>query len=232
MPRVFFKIRFRQQAAWQRGWRLCAWLSTALYLGVALGFSFPMPQPITEAIKKDAAQPFPCMNSPCGCRNAEQCWRHCCCHTLGERLEWAWIHHVQPPDYVLAEAKAQGIDWQGEPEHDRCVDLDGCAIPRETCCHCSAPASSSGEHGGDGVRGHAGLFRTKPSVVAGIVIIKALECQGIASNWLVAIVSLAPPSSMRWSMAWNPTGRITDARQARPSFTAQPPTPPPRLTTI
>ena len=61
---------------------------------------------------KDKSKPFPCMNSPCGCRDADQCWRHCCCHSLAERLAWVRENHVEPPDEVIAEAKAEGIDWQ------------------------------------------------------------------------------------------------------------------------
>ena len=32
------------------------------------------PIPVPAAVHKDASQPFPCQNHPCGCRTAEQCW--------------------------------------------------------------------------------------------------------------------------------------------------------------
>ena len=115
-------------------WRLCGWLSTALYLAVASGISLPLPAPAAEGVQKDKSQPYPCMNSPCGCRSAEQCWRHCCCHTLAQRLEWARENHVQPPDYVLAEAAAEGIAWKPDSGSSCCSDQDCCAQQGRTCC--------------------------------------------------------------------------------------------------
>ena len=60
---------------------------------------------------------FPCMDCPCGCNSAEQCWRSCCCHTLAERMDWAREHGVRPPEYAIDEARRQRIDlcWLDEP---------------------------------------------------------------------------------------------------------------------
>jgi hypothetical protein len=117
MSACFNKFRDRWLAARRHGWRLCGWFSIALYLAVALGFSLPSPRMAFEGVKKNKSQPFPCMNSPCGCKDAEQCWRNCCCHTLAERLEWARENHVQPQDYVLAEASLLAELAQQFPEH-------------------------------------------------------------------------------------------------------------------
>lgn len=38
---------------------------------------------------KDRSQPFPCMDRPCGCGSAEQCFSSCCCHTPEQLLAWA-----------------------------------------------------------------------------------------------------------------------------------------------
>ncbi|HEV2969476.1 MAG TPA: hypothetical protein VGY55_05750 [Pirellulales bacterium] len=221
-------------AAWRRGMRLrlCGWSSIALYLAVALGFSFPLPRMAFEAVQKDKSQPFPCMNSPCGCKDAEQCWRHCCCHTLAERLEWARENHVQPPDYVLAEAKAQGIDWRAGPQRDCCADHDCCAEHDTTCCCCHDRATKTENHDSDADHETDGSHDQDRSSAPGVVLIKALECQGIASNWSAAIVSLAPPPAVRWTAVWNPTGQIINPRDCVSSFSAQPPTPPPRSMAI
>jgi hypothetical protein len=236
MPAIFKSLRDAPYAAWQcgmrvRGWRLCGWFSIALYLAVALGFSLPSPRTAFEGVKKDKSQPFPCMNSPCGCKDAEQCWRHCCCHTLAERLEWARENHVQPPDFVLAEAKAQGIDWHAEPQRDCCADHDCCAEHDKTCC-CHARAAKAEPRDSDADHETDGPHDQDRSSAPGVVLIKALECQGIASNWLAAIVSLAPPPAVRWAAVWNPSGQIINARDFASSFSAQPPTPPPRSTAI
>src|SRR6516162_437871 len=164
------RFRLRRLSLRSRGWRICGWVSAALYLTVALGFAFPLPRPTLNAAGKDTTTPFPCMNSPCGCRTAEHCWHNCCCHTLAERIEWARENHVRPPDDVLAEAKAKGIEW------DRAEDtgsLHVCAA-----CHDHEHTTSAKE-------------QTAPA--HGIVLIKALECQGFGGEWLASVVSLPPP---------------------------------------
>ena len=37
-------------------------------------FGFPLP----SLPGKDHSQRYTCENHPCGCRSAEDCWRHCC----------------------------------------------------------------------------------------------------------------------------------------------------------
>src|SRR5690242_4754077 len=60
---------------------------------------------------------FPCSDCACGCASAEQCWRSCCCHSLAERMAWARVHGVRPPEYAIAEARRARIDlaWLVEP---------------------------------------------------------------------------------------------------------------------
>jgi hypothetical protein len=60
-----------------------------------------MPLPVLAAgQQKDFSQPYPCMNHPCGCMNAEQSWRSCCCLTMEEKLAWARENGVEPPEFV------------------------------------------------------------------------------------------------------------------------------------
>jgi hypothetical protein len=106
----------------------------ALYLAVAIGLPIPMPRATQAAAAKDASRPFPCMDSPCGCHDPDQCWRHCCCHSLTERLQWARRNHVQPPDDVIAEAKAEGIEWNESTDDDGCDGDDA-----DQHKHCPAP---------------------------------------------------------------------------------------------
>jgi hypothetical protein len=234
MPAVARRIRFSRSAVNRRGWRICGWLSVALYLAVAIGFSFPLPQPTLATVQKDRSQPFPCMDSPCGCRSAEQCWRHCCCHSLAERLAWARQNQVQPPDDVLAEANAEGIDWQSPAEHDCCAGdeaaSEGGTAPgvKAICCACTHPHMDSGD--GDACQQPRPVEPGHRSVAAsrGVVLLKMLECQGIGGNWLAAILSLPPPAALRWEMSWNRLGSVASAARLVSSLAADPATPPPR----
>lgn len=58
--------------------------------------------------KRGAGEPFPCQDCPCGCKDAETCWRDCCCFTNQQKLAWAKRHRVQPPAFVVAAAKREG----------------------------------------------------------------------------------------------------------------------------
>src|SRR5215469_4629850 len=97
--RVFTRPRFWRALRYRLGVAgVClAYLLTALDI------------PLPASVHKDASQPFPCQNHPCGCQTAEQCWRHCCCFTAEERWAWAREHHVQAPAYAEKPA-ARG--WQ------------------------------------------------------------------------------------------------------------------------
>ncbi len=95
--------------------RCTRWAALVAYLTLALGVQLPMPAATTSD------ELYPCKGHPCGCATAEQCWRHCCCTTLEQRLAWARENYVTPPDFALAEARARGIDWEAYckvgPEH-------------------------------------------------------------------------------------------------------------------
>jgi hypothetical protein len=167
------------------------------------------------------------MNSSCGCRDAEQCWRHCCCHTLAERLEWARENHVQPPDYVLVEAKAQGIEWQSPSDDDCCAEHG-----KTCCCHTNSPMANDEDHEGNQLPGDGQPRERERAPAPGVVLIKALQCQGIGSNWLASITSLPPPPAVRWVMAWNPLGPVSVASRFSSSLSSEPPNPPPRVRAI
>ena len=76
----------------------------------------PLPVPLTLAPKKDASVPFPCMHSTCGCMNASQCWRDCCCTTPSQRLAWARSRKIDPPrllQLALVEQAARAKNKAG-----------------------------------------------------------------------------------------------------------------------
>jgi hypothetical protein len=175
---------------------LCGWFSLAVYLLVASGLPIRVP----GADEKDLSQPFPCMDCPCGCRNAEQCWRSCCCHTLAERLAWARENHVRPPDYVLAEARAQGINvWDDHQASHAC------------CCCCAKPKVQKPKHDNS------------------VVLIQSLKCSGMVSDWLAVGVAIIPVYS-DWQFQATPCGFVERSTLdvASPAF--EPLLPPPRVT--
>lgn len=42
---------------------------------------------------------------------ADDCWKHCCCHTTEEKLAWAAEHGITPPQYVMNQLAQE----EGEP---------------------------------------------------------------------------------------------------------------------
>jgi len=175
---------------------LCAWFSLATYLLLATGLPICVP----GANDKDLSQPFPCMNCACGCHSAEQCWRSCCCHTLAERLAWARENRVQPPDYVLAEARTQGIDV--------CEDAHQ---SHHSCCCCAKPKAKDAGHGNS------------------VVLIQALRCSGIGSDWLAIGVAIVPVHS-DWHLQLILCGLAQPLTVAATSPAFEPLLPPPRQT--
>ena len=92
---------------------------------------------------KDRSVPFPCMDSPCGCVTAEQCFESCCCHTPAELLAWATARNLsldvlQGLERRLEQAPgAVGGSCCGEasPEPASC-----CEAAPASCCDDVAPA--------------------------------------------------------------------------------------------
>jgi hypothetical protein len=97
------------------GFPLCGWLSLALFVFVISGLPIPVP------FARDVSQAFPCMFHRCGCRDAQQCWKSCCCHTPSQRLAWAKAHDVQPPAEVAERLKADCPDGSCETRQPCCA---------------------------------------------------------------------------------------------------------------
>ncbi|HEY2760701.1 MAG TPA: hypothetical protein VGI75_08155 [Pirellulales bacterium] len=161
-----------------------------------------------KSVKK-TDEPYPCMNHPCGCPSAEECWRHCCCFTLTERLAWAREHHITPPDYALAEARAKGIDWNNFCSDETEAEADGCshhAARDDSCCgHLEHETSST------------------------VVLIQAMKCQGADQNWIGQNVSLPPPAVVEARAANDSVEHRSVHSETISSPSFAPPTPPPRF---
>ena len=202
------------------------------YLVAAVGF------PVPAASVKGGGVPFPCMNHPCGCRSAEQCWRGCCCLTVEERWAWAREHNVEPPSYaerppapkkpVPAESPAEGLADRpparpGRGAHLRrsllcrlCPAGRGQAGRRETAPCCSQrnrlrnPAPADGLHW---VGGSA-----------------ALGCRGHGTLWIASGAVTPPPAALVWQPFAPPAEWLSSAPENPLGLSLIPPDPPPRCT--
>lgn len=76
------------------------WVVYAL-LGCMLAciVGLPVPPPSKTDVVSEL---FPCMDNPCGCKTAAQCWEKCCCYDDAQKIAWAQQHDVVPPSFVIA----------------------------------------------------------------------------------------------------------------------------------
>ncbi len=102
-----------------RGWRI----ATTILLAVGCCAMW-LPVPQVSSPGKDRSEPYPCMDRPCGCASAEQCWKKCCCFTNQEKISWAERTGVKVPEYAVAAAgreKAQKTAATAAPKCEHCV---------------------------------------------------------------------------------------------------------------
>src|SRR5690348_752334 len=137
MP-AFFKF-LRVSASVRR--RCVTGVLLAVYVATASGVPLP-----TGGIAKKSGELFPCADCACGCASAEQCWRSCCCHSLAERMDWARVHGVRPPDFAIAEAKRSRIDvaWLVQPADGAACCAKALVAEAHSCCH--AKHACCGDH--------------------------------------------------------------------------------------
>jgi hypothetical protein len=159
--------------------RLISATLAAMYLVTAAGVPLP-----AGHVAHKSGELYPCSDCECGCASAEQCWRSCCCHSLAERMAWARVHGVRPPEYAIAEARRARIDlaWLVEPTgtgskslccaRQLMADSPTCCQTKRACCsdhHDQQPSESKSNH---------------------VIGWKALNCQGHSINWLAAVPTL------------------------------------------
>jgi hypothetical protein len=178
--------------------RRTTWWAVIGYVLVASGLPLPGGVPPTggdAAAKrlsaKDRSRPFPCMDKPCGCTTAEQCFTNCCCHTPAELLAWAQARRIEPAVIVALERRAAGPEGVasggtvGRPtQAANCCSTAArpacCAeTDRPACCSASAPVPVEPE--------------AVPVAVRTVVLRAMLACGGIVSQWLTVGGSLPPP---------------------------------------
>lgn len=228
--------------------RATIWLATIGYALVASGLPLPLgvdhgPRSAVAEKRlsgKDRSQPFPCMDKPCGCATAEQCFSNCCCNTPAELLAWAKANRVAVAVLQALERRAfagaptPGRDCcSGRSPGDRCgtktpnvVDVD----PAELCSEYRFLAATSPDE--DGAEHGAGRFpvNTDTAMSDRVVVLQAmLACGGIGAQWSAIGTSLPPPPVVTCERSTEPAGSVACHDESFLSERAAPDAPPPRV---
>lgn len=148
----------------------------------------PIPLPSSDFLNKNDSQPFPCKNSSCGCKTAEQCWRSCCCLSLAERLAWAEKNGVSPPSYLLVPAKIDSRTMQktaSDPVANSLNKRSKCCSNCKSCCERSKAKGKLVQGGSRESGDIRRVAESKESVSKSrgktVVCLFALKCQGKSS---------------------------------------------------
>jgi hypothetical protein len=219
----------RRKRTWRSiGRRLIAAGALFAYLAATIGL--PLPPPL---IIKDGGKPFMCQGHACGCQTAEECWRHCCCHTPEERWAWAEEHHVQPPEYAEKPATIPVRDCGPSRATAVSAVLD-CGNTAETAvAHASLCHSTEAFHAascpcckGDGLSVPRRALTSTP--LRGVAV-SPLRCQGLTTQWVTTgVVPTGPPACAPLPEP-AATGRLFPADWLARRVTQSPPSRPPRL---
>ena len=104
------------------------WCQVAIILVAVVGLPLPIPQ------FKDVSNPFPCLDRPCGCKTASDCWDHCCCFNDQQKLAWAAENGVEPPRFLVERVRREA-----NPAGAACV---AGSAKKPSCCQ-RKPAKSA-----------------------------------------------------------------------------------------
>jgi hypothetical protein len=199
------------------------------YVAAAAGLYLPI------VLTKDTSKPFPCMHSRCGCQDAEQCWKSCCCHTGSERLAWAKARRLVPPKALIRQVADEQRALEKTPIGACCRSKTACAVAMKTtrpaatklCTQAACLDTPSANCVKCVVKGSASNHVRHSSERSEVVsVVDALKCQGAGSSWS----GLMPAIPLRIE-GWRPTevccGWICVARDFlsvfRPDLLLKPP---------
>ena len=173
--------------------------------------------PLPASVGKYRGVPFPCQDHACGCATAEQCWAgDCCCFTLEEKVAWAAVNDVTPPEHVaglLSRPRDKKPRHSGKGpspgNSESCCDSPTAAT---TCEHCQKPAPAA--------------TNAKSAWIAGIVM---QECRGHELGGVLdANPSVPPQPDEIWAFDCDPIGTISIREFLCSNVVRTPIEPPPR----
>ena len=183
--------------------RAATWLVIGTYAILASGLPLPVgslsirgDSPAAKRLAgKDRSTPFPCMDKPCGCATAEQCFTSCCCHTPAETLAWARANKVEQGVITALQRRVAAASARAETSCcaakepsgsgvSSCCAVSSAAAVSTNCCEAAAavpvgddPAEPSDE----------------PSSRKSLSLRAMLACGGIVAEWFSCGGSLPPP---------------------------------------
>jgi hypothetical protein len=216
-----------------------------------------LPFRMTDRQEKDRSEPYPCMDRPCGCASAQQCWKKCCCFTNQQKIAWAKRAGVKVPEFVAQAAAVESsrTNIAVRPRCSRCTStqqIDGklsraitrrkgevCGpSPKSDSCRPSVSnspvvknAESASAETDRNVRTTAEQreVRSARSGSRYLCGISALECQGLTSLWQILSMTLLSESDAPKVCG---TGLSTGVPTYDPVICScewPPPEPPPRI---
>lgn len=174
--------------------RAVTWLMLAAYVVVVSGVPLPIAgsppeagSPAAERLAdKDRSRPFPCMDKPCGCATAEQCFSSCCCNSPAELLAWAEAHHLDPATLLALHGRVAAT----VPEAPAAVCWCSSASEAPSCC--ATVAATSADKPAPADEGNSA-----PAPPRMISLKAMLACGGVLAGWTEAVTSLPPPTVLR-----------------------------------
>ncbi len=208
--------------------RRTTWWAVISYVLVASGLPLPGGVPPTggDAVAKrlsakDRSRPFPCMDKPCGCGSAEQCFTNCCCHTPAELLAWARAKRVDRAVIVALSRRAAAPGGTISPPN---LVASCCStVARPACCAEADRPACLGATPPVPVEPEA-----VPVAVPAVVLRAMLACGGIVAEWLAVGGSLPPPPVTACDRGGPPAAALTLFDESSLSERVAPEGPPPR----
>ena len=212
----------------------------ATYVVVASGLPLPIaggPPAVgsaaaTQLADKDRSRPFPCLDKPCGCATAEQCFAACCCNTPAELLAWASTHDLDPATlHALTRRAATPAPTPVAEATCCCVETGGDSTASCTASLETTAATLAGEVCADERSPAADEPAALPAVApaCGMVSLRAmLACGGILAGWSAAMISLPAPAIVRVERADSIVGLLVVADDVAISVSPTLDVPPPR----
>ena len=238
--------------------RITIWLAILGYTLVASGLPLPFgsislgivapaasDSPAAKRLAgKDRSQPFPCMDKPCGCATAEQCFTHCCCNTPAETLAWAKAHRIEPAVLAtLAQRVASSSQLAKKATKSSCHSSKA-PVAEESCCGSRQPVAVVFED--TKICSHEQLLAATPSATEKVTTEKVppadepaepqsrsvtlramLACGGIVAEWFAAGAALPPPR-IEVALVMHVIDACTPSDEAGESLATSPAAPPPR----
>ncbi len=182
------------------------WAPRLVSLSVLFGiFCSLAPFAVGQQSEKDLSEPFPCQHRACGCRSATQCWKRCCCFSNAQKLAWARVNDVQPPEYVIQSAER-------ESSPAKCDSSGCCHLPTSAKKSAAVPTTQVGQ----------------PDQTVYVVAFLAHQCQGHHWYWNSLPWTILPPVAVLNDLPHRAHGKLALASEKLLIASQQPPVPPPR----